>query len=152
MTGPPPGGILNVVDSASKRHKQKDKPMQKYRRTSMLYYGAAALVSTVTLMLTTFPAVLVVALTVAVVATADRFINRDAEPDERMRSFVIYTLGAVVGLVLILMFGSRLGSWTSITPIVGFGLAALFDYFVPPAGYRPSDPHRYGESPPVTVR
>ena len=126
--------------------------MPKYRLTSMLYYGAAALVSTVTLMLTTFPAVVVVGLMVAVAAAADRFINRDAEPDERMRSFVIYTVGAVVGLVLILVFGSRLGSWTSVTPIVGFGLAALFDYFVPPAGYQPSDPHRYGESPPVTVR
>ena len=126
--------------------------MAKYRLTSMLYYGAAALVATATLMLTTFPAVLVVALAVAVAAAADRFIGRDADPDERMRSFVIYTLGAVVGLVLILMFGSRLGSWTFVTPVIGFGLAALFDYFVPPAGYRPSDPHRYGESPPVTVR
>lgn len=134
------------------RHLGKGKRMPKYRLTSMLYYGAAALVAVVTLMLTTFPAVLVVALTVAVAAAADRFISRDADPDERMRSFVIYTLGAVVGLVLILLFGSRLGSWTSITPVVGFGLAALFDYFVPPAGYQPRDPHRYGDSPPVTVR
>jgi hypothetical protein len=126
--------------------------MEKYRLASMLYYGAAALVATVTLLLTTFPAVLVVALAVAVAAAADRFIGRDADPDERMRSFVIYTLGAVAGLVLILMFGSRLGSWTFAAPIIGFGLAALFDYFVPPAGYKPSDPHRYGESPPVTVR
>jgi hypothetical protein len=126
--------------------------MPKYRLTSMLYYGAAALVAAVTLMLTTFPAVLVVALTVAVAAVADRFISRDADPDERMRSFVIYTLGAVVGLVLILTFGSRLGSWAFVTPVVGFGLAALFDYFVPPAGYQPRDPHRYGDSPPVTVR
>jgi hypothetical protein len=69
-----------------------------------------------------------------------------------MRSFVIYTIGAAVGLVLILMFGGRLGSWISITPVVGFALAALFDYFVPPTGYQPRDPHRYGESPPVTVR
>jgi hypothetical protein len=126
--------------------------MPKYRLTSMLYYGAAAVVAAVTLTLTTYPAVLVVALTVALAAAADRFIGRDAEPDERMRSFVIYTIGAVVGLVLLLMFSSRLGSWTSITPVVGFALAALFDYFVPPAGYQPSDPHRYGESPPVTVR
>ena len=64
----------------------------------------------------------------------------------------IYTLGAVVGLVLILMFGSRLGSWAFATPIIGFGLAALFDYFVPPVGYQPRHPHRYGESPAVTVR
>lgn len=125
--------------------------MSKYRLSSMLYYGAAALVAAATLMLTTFPAVLVVALTVAVAAIADRFISRDPDPDERMRSFIIYTLGAVVGLVLILMFGSRLGSWTFATPIVGFGLAALFDYFVPPTGYQPRDPHRYGESPPVTA-
>jgi len=126
--------------------------MEKHRLASMLYYGAAALVATATLLLTTLPAVLVVALAVAVAAAADRFIGRDADPDERMRSFVIYTVGAVVGLVLILMFGSRLESWTFVTPVLGFGLAALFDYFVPPAGYRPSDPHRYGESPPVTVR
>ena len=126
--------------------------MAKYGLISMLYYGAAALVAAATLMLTTFPALLVVALTVAVAAAADRFVGRDADPDERMRSFAIYTLGAVVGLVLILMFGSRLGAWTVAAPVIGFGLAALFDYFVPPAGYQPSDPHRYGESPPVTVR
>jgi formate/nitrite transporter FocA (FNT family) len=118
----------------------------------MLYYGAAAVVATVTLMATTFPAVLVVGVTVAVAAVADRFINRDAEPDERLRSFVVYAIGAALGLVLILMFGSRLGTWSTIMPIVGFALAALFDYFVPPAGYQPRDPHRYGESPPVTVR
>ena len=126
--------------------------MAKYRLTSMFYYGAAALLATVTLLVTTFPAVLVVSLAVAMAAAADRFIGRDADPDERMRSFVIYTLGAVVGLILILMFGSRLGSWTFVAPVVGFGLAALFDYFVPPTEYQPSDPHRYGESPSVTVR
>jgi hypothetical protein len=118
----------------------------------MLYYGAAALVATVILMVTTYSAVLVVALAVAAAAAADRFINRDAEPDERMRSFVVYTIGAVIGLVLILALGTRLGTWTAIAPAVGFGLAALFDYVVPPAGYQPRDPHRYGESPPVTVR
>jgi hypothetical protein len=118
----------------------------------MLYYGAAALVATVTVWLTAWPAVLVVALAIAGAAAADRFIGRDADPDERLRSFVIYTIGAVVGLVLVLMFGSRLGAWTFVTPVVGFGLAALFDYFVPPARYQPRDPHRYGESPPVTVR
>ena len=72
--------------------------MKKYRLTSMPYYGAAALVATATLMLTTLPAVLVVALAVAVAAAAGRFIGCDADPDERMRSFVIFTLGAVVGL------------------------------------------------------
>ena len=126
--------------------------MSKYRLVSMLHYGAAALAAAATLMLTTYAAVLVVALTWGIAAVVDRFVNSDAEPDERMRSFVIYTVGAVVGLVLILMFGSRLGSWTFVTPVMGFGLAALFDYFVPPAGYQPRDPHRYGESPPVTVR
>jgi hypothetical protein len=126
--------------------------MEKYRLTSMLYYGVAALVAAATLMVTTYPAVLVVAVTVVAAAAADRFISRNAEPDERMRSFVIYTIGAVVGLILVLIVGGRLGSWTSVAPVVGFGLAALFDYFVPPAGYQPRDPHRYGESPPVTVR
>jgi hypothetical protein len=126
--------------------------MPKYRLTSMLYYGAAAIVAAIILMLTTYPAVLVVAVTVAVAAAADRYISRDAEPDERMRSFVVYTLGAVLALIMLLLFGSRLGSWLTIMPVVGFALAALFDYFVPPAGYQPRDPHRYGESPPVTVR
>ena len=76
----------------------------------------------------------------------------EAEPDERMRSFVIYLIGSIAGLLVILMFGSRLGSWTFVAPVVGFAAAALFDYFVPPAGYQPRDPHRYGASPPVTVR
>jgi hypothetical protein len=126
--------------------------MSKYRLVSMLHYGAAALATAAVLMLTSYAAVLAVALTWGIAAVADRFVNSDAEPDERMRSFVIYTIGAAVGLVLILMFGGRLGSWISITPVVGFALAALFDYFVPPAGYQPRDPHRYGESPPVTIR
>jgi hypothetical protein len=126
--------------------------MSKYRLVSMLHYGAAALATAAVLMFTSYAAVLAVALTWGIAAVADRFVNSDAEPDERMRSFVIYTIGAAVGLVLILMFGGRLGSWISITPVVGFALAALFDYFVPPAGYQPRDPHRYGESPPVTIR
>jgi hypothetical protein len=126
--------------------------VSKYRLVSMLHYGAAALATAAVLMLTSYAAVLAVALTWGIAAVADRFVNSDAEPDERMRSFVIYTIGAAVGLVLILMFGGRLGSWISITPVVGFALAALFDYFVPPAGYQPRDPHRYGESPPVTIR
>jgi fatty acid desaturase len=87
-----------------------------------------------------------------VAATADRFINREAEPDERLRSFVIYLVGAVAGLLMVLMFGTRLGSWTFVAPLMGFGVAALFDYFVPPAGYQPRNPHRYGASPPVTAR
>jgi hypothetical protein len=69
-----------------------------------------------------------------------------------MRRFVIYLIGGMAGLPLLLMFGSRLGSWTFVAPLIGFGVAALFDYFVPPAGYQPRDPHRYGASPPVTAR
>jgi hypothetical protein len=88
----------------------------------------------------------------AVAAAADRFINRESEPDERLRSFLIYLIGGIAGLLFILMFGSRLGSWTFVAPLMGFGVAALFDYLVPPAGYQPSDPHRYGESPSVTAR
>ena len=126
--------------------------MAKDRRISMVYYGVAAVVAAATLMLTGFSSLLVVALTVAAAAAADRFINGDAEPDERMRSCVVYAAGAIGALLVILMFGGRLGSWTSAMPLVGFGLAALFDYVVPPAGYQPRDPHRYGESPPVTIR
>jgi len=126
--------------------------MDSYRRFSAIAYGAAALVSAATLLLTSFAAVLIVPLTLAIAAVADRFINRDAEPDERMRSFVVYLVGGVAGLLIILMFGSWLGSATFLAPLIGFGLAVLFDYFVPPAKYQPRDPHRYGESPPVTVR
>jgi peptidoglycan/LPS O-acetylase OafA/YrhL len=126
--------------------------MSKYRLVSMLHYGAAALAAAAVLMLTSYAAVLVVALTSGIAAVADRFVNSDAEPDERLRSFVIYTVGGVVGLLVILMFSSRLGWWTFVAPVVGFGLLAVFDYFVPPAKYQPRDPHRYGESPPVTVR
>jgi predicted membrane channel-forming protein YqfA (hemolysin III family) len=126
--------------------------MSKYRLVSMLHYGAAALATAAVLMLTSYAAVLVIALTWGIAAVADRFVNSDAEPDDRLRSFVIYTVGAVVGLLVILMFSSRLGWWTFIAPIIAFGLLALFDYFVPPATYQPRDPHRYGESPPVTVR
>ena len=75
-----------------------------------------------------------------------------AEPDERMRSFMVYAVGAVAGLLMLLMFGGSLGVWAFVAPLVGFGVAGLFDYFVPPAGYQPRDPHRYGESPPVTIR
>jgi len=104
------------------------------------------------MLMMTIAAILAVAAPFAVAAAAERFINREAEPDERLRSFVIYLVGAVAGLLVVLMFGTRLGSWTFVAPVVGFGLAALFDYFVPPAGYQPRDPHRYGASPPVTVR
>lgn len=126
--------------------------MDSYRRFSAIAYGAAALVSAATLLLTSFASVLIVGLTIAVAAAADRFVNKEAEPDERMRSFAIYVVGAIVGLMIILMFGSWLGSATFLAPIIGFGLAALFDSFVPPTKYQPKDPHRYGESPPVTVR
>ena len=126
--------------------------MPKHRLYSMLYYGAAALVGAGLMFLMGINPLLAVAAPFAAAAAADRFINREAEPDERLHSFVIYLVGAVAGLLIVLMFGTRLGSWTFVAPIVGFGVAALFDYFVPPAGYQPRDPHRYGASPPVTVR
>ena len=126
--------------------------MPKHRLYSMLYYGAAALVGAALMFLMRINPLLAVAAPFAVAVAADRFINREAEPDERMRSFVIYLIGGIAGLLLILMFGSRLGSWTFVAPLMGFGVAALFDYFVPPAGYQPRDPHRYGASPPVTAR
>ena len=119
---------------------------------SMLFYGAAALVGATLMAIWSITAVLAVALPVVVAAVADRFTNGAAEPDERMRSFVVYASGAVGGLLLILMFGSWLGSWAFVAPLVGFGVAGLFEYLVPPAGYQPRDPHRYGESPPVTIR
>jgi MFS family permease len=126
--------------------------MAKHRLYSMLYYGAAALVGTALMLLMGITAVLAVAVPFAAAAAADRFINREAEPDGRLRSFVIYLLGGVAGLLLILLFGSRLGSLTSITPLLGFGVAAIVDYLMPPAKYQPRDPHRYGASPPVTTR
>lgn len=126
--------------------------MSKHRLYSMIYYGAAALVGAALMSLMGITPLLAVAAPFAVAAVADRFINGEAEPDERMRSFVIYLIGGIAGLLVILMVGSRLGSWTFVAPVVGFGAAALFDYFVPPAGYQPRDPHRYGASPPVTVR
>jgi hypothetical protein len=126
--------------------------MDPYRLKSLVFYAVAALLGAALMGLMSFNAVLAVGVTVAIAAVADRFINHEAEPDERMRSFVVYLVGAVAGLLLVLMFGTRLGSLTFITPVVGFGVAALFEYFVPPAGYQPKDPHRYGESPPVTVR
>jgi hypothetical protein len=126
--------------------------MSSYRLFSMLYYGAAALVGTAILALTTIAAPLAVALPFALAAGADRFINRNAEPDDRVRSFIIYGLGAVAGLLAIMIFGGRLGWWASAAPLVGFGLFALVDYFRPPAKYEPLDPTRYGASPAVTVR
>jgi hypothetical protein len=118
----------------------------------MLFYGAAALVGTVLPFMMTIAAVLAVGLPFAVAAAADRFINRDAEPDERMRSFVLYAVGAIAGLAAILILSSQLGSWVLVAPLVGFGAMALFDYLKPPEEYQPRDPRRYGESPPVTVR
>ena len=126
--------------------------MNTYRRYSMFFYGGAALVGAALMLTMSLTAILAVGFPLAVAAAADRFINRNAEPDERMRSFLIYAVGAVVGLLMILMLGSWLGFWAFVAPLLGFGGAALFDYFVPPAGYQPRDPNRYGESPPVTVR
>jgi hypothetical protein len=126
--------------------------VNRYRLLSMLFYGAAALVGAALMAIWSITAVLAVALPLVVAAAVDRFMNGAAEPDERMRSFVVYALGAVGGLILILLFGSSLGSWTFVAPLVGFGVAGLFERFVPPAGYQPRDPHRYGESPPVTSR
>jgi hypothetical protein len=126
--------------------------MSKYRLISMLFYGVAALIGTVLPFMMTIAAVLAVGLPFAVAAAADRFVNRDAEPDERMRSFVLYALGAIAGLLVILVFGSQLGSWAPLALLAGFGAFALLDYLKPPAEYTPRDPHRYGESPPVTIR
>jgi hypothetical protein len=126
--------------------------MSNYRFFSMLYYGAAALMGAALLSMTTIAAVLAVALPFAVAAGADRFINRHAEPDDRLRSFVIYGLGAVVGLLVLVSFSSRLGWWAFAAPVIGFGLFALVDYLRPPAKYEPLDPSRYGASPAVTAR
>ena len=126
--------------------------MNKYRLYSMLFYGAAALAGAALMATWSITAVLAVAVPLVVAAAADRFINGEAEPDERMRSFLVYVVGAVAGLLILLMFGSALGVWSFVAPLIGFGGAGLFDYFVPPAGYKPRDPHRYGESPPVTLR
>jgi hypothetical protein len=131
---------------------RKGGSMSKYRFSSMLSYGAAALSGAAILLLLSIQAILAVALPFALAAAADRFINRDAEPDDRLRSFVIYALGGVAGLLAVLIFGSRLGWWTFAAPVAGFGLFAVVDYLMPPAGYVPRDPHRYGESPPVTAR
>jgi hypothetical protein len=126
--------------------------MSRYRLFSMLYYGAAAVLGTATMLLLTVPALFAVVVPVAAAAAADRFINGNAEPDDRMRSFTIYALGALAGLLAILFFGGRLGGLASVMPVVAFGVFGLFDYLMPPAGYQPRDPHRYGESPPVTIR
>jgi len=126
--------------------------MDRYRLFSMLFYGAAALVGAASMGIWSMTAVLAVGLPLVVAAAADRFVNGAAEPDDRMRSFMIYAVGAAVGLLMLLMFSSALGLWTFMTPLVGFAVAGLFDYFVPPAGYQPRDPHRYGESPPVSSR
>ena len=126
--------------------------MSKYRLFSMFSYGAAALVGAALMFFMSITAVLAVALPFVVAAAVDRFLNGESEPDERMRSFVVYLIGGIAGLLVILMFGGRFGAWTAVAPLAGFGVASLFDYFVPPAGYQPRDPHRYGASPPVTVR
>jgi len=126
--------------------------MDSFRRMSMIYYGVAALIGAALMGAFGFTAVLAVGVPFLIAAAADRFINHAAEPDERMRSFVVYLVGGIVGLGIVMFFGSSLGAMTFIAPIVGFAVAAAFDQFVPPAGYQPKDPHRYGESPPVTLR
>jgi hypothetical protein len=126
--------------------------MNRFRLYSMLFYGAAAVVGAALMAIWSITAVLAVAVPFVIAAAADRFINGEAEPDERVRSFVVYLLGGLAGLLLILMFGSRLGSGAFLAPLAGFAVAATIDYLKPPAMYQPSDPHRYGESPPVTVR
>ena len=127
--------------------------MAKHRLYSMLYYGAAALVAAVLMtMVTTIAAAWLMIVPFVVAAVADRFINREAEPDERLRSFVIYLLGGAAGLLLYLVFGTWLGSAAFVAPLLGFGVAAVVDYLMPPAPYQPRDPHRYGASPPVTTR
>ena len=126
--------------------------MSRYRLMSLLYYGAAALAGSALLALTSIATIVSVALPVGVAAAIDRFANRNAEPDDRLRSFMMYALGAMIGLLAVLFFGSRLGWLAFAAPLVGFGVFALVDYLVPPAGYQPRDPQRYGESPPVTVR
>jgi hypothetical protein len=126
--------------------------MSQYRLFSLLAYGAAALVGAALLSSTTIPGAVAVGLPFALAAVADRFVNRDAEPDDRLRSFMIYGLGAVGGLLVLMIFGSRLGWWANAAPVVGFGASALIDYLRPPEKYQPADPHRYGASPPVTQR
>jgi MFS family permease len=118
----------------------------------MLYYGAAALVGAAMMWLMAITAILAVAVPFAAAAAADRFFNREAEPDERLRSFVIYLLGGVAGLLAILVFGMQLGALRFLAPLLGFGVAAVIDYLTPPEAYQPRDPHRYGASPPVTTR
>jgi peptidoglycan/LPS O-acetylase OafA/YrhL len=126
--------------------------MSTYRLYSMFFYGAAAVLGTIAMVFPSVPALFAVVVPLAAAAAADRFINRNAEPDDRMRSFTIYALGALAGLLAILFFGGRLGGSASAVPIVAFGVAALIDFLMPPAEYQPRDPHRYGASPPVTMR
>jgi hypothetical protein len=56
--------------------------MSQYRVFSMLAYGAAALVGAALLSSTTIPGAVAVGLPFALAAVADRFVNRNAEPDE----------------------------------------------------------------------
>lgn len=127
--------------------------MQKYRMISMLTYGAAALGGTVLMALTGMAAIVAVGLPLILAVVAERFVNRNAEPDERLRSFVIYTLGAIVGLIMVMALGTMLDSWKVTLPMVGFVVAAAVDYLKPPEEYTPTNKHRYGnDAPPATVR
>jgi hypothetical protein len=119
----------------------------------MLTYGAAALGGAVLMAATAWAAILAVGLPFGLAAVADRFVIRNAEPDERLRSFIVYALGAVAGLILVMVLGTQLGWWKWIFPIVGFVALAIIDYLKPPEEYTPNNKHRYGnDSPPVTVR
>jgi hypothetical protein len=145
------GSIAGALAPA--RASERRTLMQKYRMISLLTYGAAALGGALLMAVAGFNAILAVGLPFALAAVADRFVNRNAEPDERLRSFVIYLLGAVAGLVMVLVLGGQLGGWTWISPVAGFIVFAIIDYLKPPEEYTPNNKHRYGnESPPVTVR
>ncbi len=117
----------------------------------MLTYGAAAVGGAILMATMGFAAILAVGLPFVAAVLSERFVNRDAEPDERLRSFVIYTLGMIVGVIAVLVLSTQLGAWRWIVPIAVFALAALIDYLKPPEEYTPIRRHQYGESPPVTT-
>ena len=151
--GPPRtrGSVAGTLVPA--RPSERRTLMQKYRMISLLTYGVAALGGAVLMAATGFAAILAVGLPFALAAVADRFVNCNAEPDERLRSFVIYALGAVAGLIMVLTLGGQLGGWVWISPIAAFIAFAIIDYLKPPEAYTPNNKHRYGnDSPPLTVR
>src|SRR5581483_8541406 len=118
------------VSPVASRRRPSDRrggSMSKYRLFSMLLYGAAALVGAVVVLLTGLSAVFAVGVPVVLAAATDRFINRNAEPDDRMRSFVIYALGGATGMIVMLVAATRLGGWAFVVPLVAFGVSALVD-------------------------